>query len=69
MEETGLLDISYQIDMITDEIFYAIVDAQPTLREQFLKNKKEYKLNKNRDEKRRVKERKQRMHLILTDEL
>ena len=69
MEETGLLDISYQIDMITDEIFYAIVDTQPTLREQFLKNKKEYKLNKNRDEKRRIKERKQRMHLILTDEL
>jgi len=69
MEETGLLDISYQIDMITDEIFYAIVDAQPTLREQFLKNKKEYKLNKNRDEKRRVKERKKRMHLILIDEV
>ena len=69
MEESGLLDISYQIDMITDEIFYAIVDAQPTLRELFLKNKKEYKLNKNRDEKRRVKERKKRMHLILIDEV
>ena len=55
-EDTGLLEISYLF--MTDELFNHIINNQIIWRIEYKKNKELYKLNKNKEEKRRAKERK-----------
>jgi hypothetical protein len=65
-EDTGLLPISYSF--MTDELFDNIIKSQSILAIEYKRNKDLYKLNKNREEKRRAKERKRKIHFILIGE-
>ena len=53
---------------MTDELFDNIIKSQSILSIEYKRNKDLYKLNKNREEKRRAKERKRKIHFILTCE-